>query len=142
MPSGSKASLSSRWMRASAGAGGVKTPADLSWPRKIVACPPAATAASRTRALLELLKQDGEIHIIDTPFYSEEPAKDAKQRSVDYYKNLGYPEMAAHYYQHRWAQLGEFDYKIKYDPESYIVKFRRRFLKRIVSPFPWIIIRH
>lgn len=97
---------------------------------------------SLLKRLLELLKQDGEIHIIDTPFYTEELAGEAKRRSVDYYENLGYPEMAGHYYQHRWTELGEFDYKLKYDPKSYIVKFRRRFLKRIVSPFPWIIIRH
>jgi len=97
---------------------------------------------SLLKRLLKLLKQDGEIHIIDTPFYTEESAKDAKRRSMNYYRNLGYPEMAGHYYQHRWAELGEFDYEIKYDPTSYMVKFRRRFLKRIVSPFPWIIIRH
>lgn len=97
---------------------------------------------SLLQCLQGLLKQDGEIHIIDTPFYTAKLADDAKRRSVDYYENLGYPEMAGHYYQHRWTQLREFNYTIKYDPRSYIVKFRRRFLKRIVSPFPWIIIRN
>jgi ubiquinone/menaquinone biosynthesis C-methylase UbiE len=96
---------------------------------------------SLLQRLIGLLKQDGEIHLIDTPFYSEESAGDAKRRSADYYQNLGYPEMVRHYYQRRWTELAEFEYNIKYDPKSYIVKFRRRFLKEIVSPFPWIVIR-
>jgi ubiquinone/menaquinone biosynthesis C-methylase UbiE len=93
------------------------------------------------KRLLDLLKEAGEIHIIDSPFYTEKSAAIARQRTIDYYQELGYPEMADYYCQHRWTELAEFHYRIKYKPRSYFQGFRRRFLKKIISPFPWIVIQ-
>lgn len=93
------------------------------------------------RMLLSLLKVGGEIHIIDSPFYREESVIAARQRTIDYYRELGYKEMVDHYYHHQWIELARFQYKINYDPESNLNRFRRRVLKGTISPFPWIVIQ-
>jgi ubiquinone/menaquinone biosynthesis C-methylase UbiE len=93
------------------------------------------------RRALGLLKENGKIHIIDSPFYTEKSVIAARQRTIDYYQELGYPEMANHYYHHKWTDIGRVDYKINYDPESNFHRFQRGVLKRTISPFPWIIIQ-
>lgn len=90
--------------------------------------------------LLELLNEAGEIHIMDSPFYTKESVSTARQRTIDYYQQLGYPEMTNYYYHHQWTELLGFHYKIKYKPRSYLSGFRQNFFKDVISPFPWIII--
>lgn len=93
------------------------------------------------RRLLDLLRADGEIHIIDSPFYTHRSAAAARQRSIDYYQELGFPEMANYYHHHLWTELDGFHHDIKHNPESHFYGFRRKFLGGIESPFPWIVIR-
>ena len=90
--------------------------------------------------LLELLEQRGEIHIMDSPFYSQKSATAARQRSIDYYQKLGYPQMAEHYYHHCWSELAGFHYEIKYRLRNYS-RALQRFQKEVIAPFPWIVIQ-
>jgi ubiquinone/menaquinone biosynthesis C-methylase UbiE len=90
--------------------------------------------------LFELLTTNGEIHIIDSPFYSVEEIQNAKKRSLDYYSSINYPEMAQHYHHHSYKKLLGFNSKIFYNPLS--IKNKIGFLFFIKdSPFPWIVIK-
>ncbi|RZJ24702.1 MAG: class I SAM-dependent methyltransferase, partial [Flavobacterium sp.] len=51
-------------------------------------------AAAILDRAMELLGNDGEIHIIDTPFYRLDQLSEARQRTQSYYEKLGFPEMA------------------------------------------------
>ncbi|MBL7945135.1 MAG: class I SAM-dependent methyltransferase [Flavobacteriales bacterium] len=54
----------------------------------------------------DLLKPEGEVHIIDTILYrSTAEAHAATQRSKHYYDRIGCPEMAAHYHAHRLSTV-------------------------------------
>ncbi len=86
--------------------------------------------------LLNLIKENGEIHIIDSPIYTVNEAIQAKQRTRDYYLSLGFPEMSNNYYHHNWNEFRGFKYKLLYNPLSVIKKLRQLIVKD--SPFPWI----
>ena len=47
-----------------------------------------------------LLNPGGEIHILDSHFYSKETMQIAAQRSHSYYQSIGYGEMAEWYFHH------------------------------------------
>ena len=56
----------------------------------------------------ELLHQDGEVLIVDSPFYTNtDAAHRARERSRVYYGSVGVPEMAAHYHHHTLQELAE-----------------------------------
>jgi len=81
-------------------------------------------------ALKRLLKLSGEIHFLDTPFYSDASAQQAaQQRTALYYKNMGAPEMTAFYHHHLWPEAGQKMYPIW-----------SAFLQKIgyLAPFPWV----
>jgi SAM-dependent methyltransferase len=84
---------------------------------------------------LSILKERGEIHIVDTPLYDPLEAGAADQRSRNYYTSLGYPEMADHYYHHSMSEFWGFKYRILFNPDKI---FNRLFKK---DPFYWIAIR-
>ena len=83
------------------------------------------------------LSPDGEIHILDTPFYKTGELEKARDRSLAYYTSFGYPEMADFYFHHTFEDLLFFRPAFLYDPRS----IRNR-LRRIKSPFPWVRIKH
>jgi SAM-dependent methyltransferase len=85
---------------------------------------------------LKCLGQHGEIHIIDSHFYSGEELVPARQRTGNYFESAGFPEMAKLYFHHSLAGLDQFNYSIMYDPHSLYNRFLR---KR--NPFYWIRIR-
>lgn len=89
------------------------------------------------KKLTALLTVNGEIHILDSPFYSKSDAVKAKKRTMDYYSSLGFPEMADKYFHHTWNELSEFKFEILHQPDSFSSKIKRLFLKAD-SPFPWI----
>ena len=70
--------------------------------------------------LKSFLKENGEIHIIDSPFYPKNEIENAKKRTIDYYSKLGFPEMAIFYFHHSLEDLNS--YEILYKP-SIIDKF-------------------
>lgn len=86
--------------------------------------------------LFKLLTAHGEIHLIDSPFYSSGDCETAAERTQEYYSRLGFPEMAAFYFHHTYEELSEFDYVILYNPVRW-----SRILQKLAGsdmPFPWI----
>ena len=83
------------------------------------------------KILKNLLTEKGEIHILDTPVYSEEESQKAKNRSKAYYQQLGV-DLIDFYHPVHWGQIPK-PRKIFYQPMSYLVK-----LIPWYSPFPWI----
>lgn len=78
------------------------------------------------------LKSMGEIHLIDSPFYRPDQIENAKARTTRYYQNLGFPEMASHYFHHSWSELPNL--KTHYKPSLFAK------LLKTDSPFCWISI--
>jgi ubiquinone/menaquinone biosynthesis C-methylase UbiE len=89
--------------------------------------------------LSNLLNITGEIHIIDTPFYSQNEVENARKRTVDYYHSIGFPEMADNYYHHSLSELSEFNFEMLYYPNSFMKRVKRLLFFKD-SPFPWISI--
>ncbi len=92
------------------------------------------------KKLLSLIDEYGEIHIIDSPFYSENEVNDARERTRAYYSSLKFPEMKERYFHHTYEELSEFNPITLYNPASSRQKIKRLFLTND-SPFPWIVIR-
>ncbi len=90
--------------------------------------------------LRPLLSARGEIHILDSPFYSPSEAAEARARTQAYYAALGFPEMADHYHHHLLDTLAGFHPVRLYDPGSPLARLRRLF-HLVDSPFPWIRLR-
>jgi ubiquinone/menaquinone biosynthesis C-methylase UbiE len=90
--------------------------------------------------LLNYIKPQGEIHIIDSPFYSQDELISAMRRSQQYYSSLGFPEMSQHYFHHLISDLYAYHPKILYHPKPW-KHFLNRWLSRVDSPFPWIVIK-
>jgi len=89
--------------------------------------------------LLKSIIPGGSIHIVDTPFYSENNVEPAQLRSTQYFHDSGYAEVASHYHHHTWNVLKACDYSILYDPTSWTTKIVRKLTND--SPFPWVIIK-
>jgi SAM-dependent methyltransferase len=90
-------------------------------------------APKTVSALRKLLAADGEIHIIDSPFYGINEVEQARNRTRSYYNKLGFPDMARFYFHHVLEDLG--DYTLLYRPSNL------NFIKKD-SPFYWILIQH
>lgn len=82
------------------------------------------------------LKKNGEIHILDSPFYKPADIDAARKRTADYYNALGFPGMSGHYFHHAVTQLAAFDYDMLYQPSSL-----QHYLLKNKNPFPWIVVR-
>lgn len=87
--------------------------------------------------LLDRLKTNGEIHIIDTHFYRADEIDTARLRSNDYYEAIGFREMSEQYFHHSIEQIRPYNYDILNDPNSFFNK-----LKKNYNPFYWICIRN
>lgn len=85
---------------------------------------------------MKCLAQNGEIHIIDSHFYSLAELGEAKQRSRNYFESAGFPEMTNLYFHHSLAELDPLDYSVLYDPDSLFNRFLRN-----RNPFYWIRIQ-
>jgi ubiquinone/menaquinone biosynthesis C-methylase UbiE len=86
---------------------------------------------------IEHLTLQGEVHIMDSPFYQIQETAAARQRTKEYYKSLGFEAMADHYYHHQLAELENFQYKILHHPNSWKNKLS---IKK--NPFYWISIKN
>ncbi|KOY88100.1 hypothetical protein AD998_07215 [bacterium 336/3] len=80
-----------------------------------------------------LLKPKGQIHIFDSPFYTRDQKEEAKKRTLQYYTELGFSEMAKYYHHHTWETLQKDEYRILYKPANW-----KNWLNISHSPFPWI----
>jgi ubiquinone/menaquinone biosynthesis C-methylase UbiE len=88
-------------------------------------------------ALFRVLKPDGEIHILDSPFYQAGEVRKAKERTAAYYQSMGCPEMAAFYFHHTFQDLAAFSPIIQ--PKKY--SFWDTIRRKPKSPFQWIVVR-
>ena len=91
--------------------------------------------------IFELLKKDGEIHILDSPIYKVGQLQAAKKRSLAYFTSHGHPEMENHYFHHSFEMLDKFNFEIMYDPSSIQNRILRKWFVKDLSPFPWIRIQ-
>jgi len=85
-------------------------------------------------ACFDQLKESGEVHIIDTPFYNVEERDQAKERSKAYFNANSAPGMTDFYFHHSMASLELYKYRMLYNPKSFINKVFK------INPFPWICI--
>lgn len=82
------------------------------------------------------LKLEGEIHILDSPFYDKQDVESAKERSYKYYDNIGVGRMRHYYFHHNMEDLENYD--ILYNPKKSIL---HKLILKKGSPFPWIRLR-
>jgi ubiquinone/menaquinone biosynthesis C-methylase UbiE len=80
-----------------------------------------------------LLRQEGEIHILDTHFYREREIESARRRSVNYYRSIGHEPLAEFYFHHSVESLKMFRHAYLFNPHS--LKNR---LSGNKDPFPWL----
>jgi len=92
-----------------------------------------------THRLFTMMKGNGELHFIDSPFYSTTESEAAERRTQVYYHSMGFPKMASHYFHHKFDELKALNYDVLYHPE------KKNRMKQLVYgrdiPFPWIRIR-
>jgi len=91
--------------------------------------------------LLGLLQDDGELHVIDSPFYADAAqAQASAARSLRYFSGLGCAELASQYHQHTDAALDGIALHRLFDPRSLRARLGRAL--RLAQPhFPWLRIR-
>jgi ubiquinone/menaquinone biosynthesis C-methylase UbiE len=92
------------------------------------------------RALQPYLSQRGEIHIMDSALYSQKDLSAARERSLNYYAQLGFPQMAEHYFCHAVDSLKRFSPRWLYRPSRLDLSLWKH-LGKVQAPFPWICIR-
>ena len=85
---------------------------------------------------LTCLRDDGEIHILDSPFYTRMELMAARRRSRDYYESKGFPGMANYYFHHSFDDIKKFNYRFLYQPGKLVTRITGN-----KNPFPWIAIR-
>ena len=86
------------------------------------------------------LKPNGEIHILDSPLYTDTELEAATHRSENYYSSLGFPQMAEQYFHHRVSELKPFKPITLYKPQWFMLRLKN-FFGQVDSPFPWIMVR-
>jgi len=92
--------------------------------------------------LLEFNTLDGEIHILDSPFYnSAQESEAAQKRSRDYFNSLGLPQMTGNYFHHTFNTVVDFNVSMMYNPTSLASRFRKKIMRSPLSPFPWLRIK-
>jgi ubiquinone/menaquinone biosynthesis C-methylase UbiE len=86
---------------------------------------------------LQHLSLQGEIHIIDTNFYPQYKTAEAKQRTDNYFKKMGFENMEQFYFHHSINDLKKFNHSFLYDPFA----LRNRFNKG-KNPFYHVVIKN
>jgi len=89
--------------------------------------------------LFSILKENGEIHIIDSPFYKKKDLEDAKRRSENYYTKVGNEQMIRYYHHQSMEDLKKYNHTVLYDPTR--KKLIRKLKGKKDMPFPWIRIK-
>ena len=79
----------------------------------------------------------GEIHILDSPLYTDESIYQAKKRSFSYYQSIGYSDMANHYFHHSYNELQNFKFEVLFNPNK-VTSALKKLIRIKDSPFPWI----
>ena len=90
--------------------------------------------------LFKFLKPEGEIHILDTPFYTKEEVNAARKRSLDYFTAQQNEDMKQFYHHHTFTSLSQWHYQILYKPAGIGNRIASLF-GCYKSPFPWLLIK-
>jgi protein-L-isoaspartate O-methyltransferase len=85
---------------------------------------------------LPKLSAQGEIHILDSPFYKQSQLLAAREKTRIYYDGLGFPDMAHCHFHHGYSALDAFKYRLLCNPNS----LKNRIFTK--NPFPWIFIKN
>jgi ubiquinone/menaquinone biosynthesis C-methylase UbiE len=83
------------------------------------------------------LTLQGEIHIIDSPFYQHHEIQLARQRSKKYFSDIGFPEMSHLYFHHCIDALKSFRFSLLYNPNAPVNKLLLR-----SNRFHWVAIKN
>src|SRR3569833_1948339 len=84
-------------------------------------------SAQKTLELaLSLLREGGEVHIIDTHFYRPEELPKANERSRGYYNSLGFPQKTDKYFHHSISDLAGLKHHILLNPDSMLSQLAKR----------------
>lgn len=86
---------------------------------------------------VEHLTLQGEVHILDSPFYLPQQIASARQTVRAYYNRIGLPAMEQYHHYHTLNDLANFQYKILHHPNSWKNKL---LIKK--NPFYWISIKN
>ena len=84
--------------------------------------------------LFKMLKSDGEIHVLDSPFYEKNQIENAKKRTLTYYQSMGYSEMTEFYFHHTFEDLQPFS--PIYDKPKF--QLLNKILRKAKNPFVWV----
>lgn len=90
--------------------------------------------------LRTLLKEKGQIHILDSPFYKQKEIPAARKRSSAYYQKMGFPELPQFYFHHSIAEIEQLGGQLMYNPNEWKARIKRLFVKDLDSPFPWYLL--
>ncbi|PPV07236.1 class I SAM-dependent methyltransferase [Xanthomonas bromi] len=97
--------------------------------------------AALIRPLLAQLRDGGELHVLDSPLYSDRQRADqSAARSLHYFNGLGVPTLAEHYHQHTYSVFDAFAVRWLFDPRRLGARVRRM-LKLRQLHFPWLCLR-
>lgn len=86
--------------------------------------------------LMARLDKQGELHILDSPFYSQNEIPGAVERTRTHFVRMEFPEMTNNYFHHSLQDLDSLDYEILYKTDRF-----SSFFGRNKNPFPWICIK-
>lgn len=86
---------------------------------------------------ISLLRLNGEIHILDSPFYKQNELQAARQRSKEYFQKADAMEMNRYYFHHCTDELKMFDSKILHSPNLIKKIFTANY-----NPFYWVCIQN
>lgn len=90
--------------------------------------------------LLRFLKPGGEVHILDSPFYTAHEAQQAQQRSKAYFSSMQSDTMQQYYHHHTLEQLSAYLYRVLYTPNR-VVAALGKLVGYYPSPFKWVCIK-
>jgi 2-polyprenyl-3-methyl-5-hydroxy-6-metoxy-1,4-benzoquinol methylase len=93
-----------------------------------------SSVADTLQMALDKLYSRGEVHIIDTNFYTPNNADNAIQRCRVYYDAMNFPAMASRYFHHQLKELDGFKYEVLINPASIFNRISKK------EPFYWISI--
>lgn len=97
----------------------------------------ASAALQRAK---ELIKEKGQVHVIDSMLYSNaEEVMAAGQRSAKYYRSLGFPGMAGHYHAHLLGPLARMNGARVLHAPSRWSRFHR-LIGRTATPFTHLVL--
>jgi ubiquinone/menaquinone biosynthesis C-methylase UbiE len=83
---------------------------------------------------IQLLSPGGEIHVIDSPFYTDRTQHQAREKSRLYFKQMGQGTLAGYFHHHTLAFLDKYSHQLMYKPSF----LKRKLLRQTDSPFLWI----